>query len=36
MHDLVPDIDGWTVLLDRTLYDFDGTHDTRTKSAGLR
>src|SRR5215208_7648685 len=36
MHDLVPDIDRWTVLHERTLNDFDGTHDARTKSAGLR
>jgi hypothetical protein len=36
VHDLVPDIDRRTVLLERTLNDFDGTHDARTKSAGLR
>jgi hypothetical protein len=36
MYDLVPDIDRRTVLLERALNDFDGTHDARTKSAGLR
>ena len=36
MHDLVPDIDRRTVFLERALNDFDGTHDARTKSAGLR
>ncbi len=36
MHDLVPDIDRRAVLHERALDDFDGAHDARTKSAGLR
>src|SRR5439155_5530275 len=36
VHDLVADIDRGTVFIERTLDYFDGTHDARAKSAGLR
>src|SRR4030095_15861164 len=36
MYDLVPDVARRPVFLERALDDFDGTHDARTKSAGLR
>jgi hypothetical protein len=36
VHDLVAHIDRRAVFLERTLDDLDGTHDARTKAAGLR
>ena len=36
VHDLVPHVDRRAIFLERSLDDFDGTHDARTKSAGLR
>jgi hypothetical protein len=35
VHDLVADIDGLAVLIERLLDDIDGTHDAGTKAAWL-